>query len=262
VSSERYLETKHAVVTGGGRGIGAAIAAELARLGANLTLMGRDRAKLLETAARLASEHGVRAEAVRCDVADEQAVAGAFGEAAKDLGPVHVLVNNAGIAEAALLQDTGRELWDRAFAVNVTGAFLCIKRVLPAMLKVRAGRIVNIASTAALRGVPHVGAYAASKHALVGLTRTLALETAKHGITVNAVCPGYTETDMAEQAAKNLQQSLGVTPEKAREMILRTIPRGTLIQPAEVASAVGWLCSPGAAAVTGQAIVVAGGEGV
>ncbi len=256
------LDARHAVVTGGGRGIGAAIAAELARLGANVTIMGRDRAKLLETAAQVAQAHHVRVEAVRCDVADEQEVAGAFGEAAKDLGPIHILVNNAGIAEAARVEDTSREQWDRAFAVNATGAFLCIRRVLPAMLKARAGRIVSIASTAALRGVPHAGAYAASKHALLGLTRTLALETAKHGITVNAVCPGYTETDMADQAARNLQQSLGVTPEKGREMILRTIPRGSLIQPSEVASAVGWLCSPGAAAVTGQAIVVAGGEGV
>jgi NAD(P)-dependent dehydrogenase (short-subunit alcohol dehydrogenase family) len=254
------LHDQHAIVTGGGRGIGAAIAGELARLGARVTIMGRDRARLDATAERLSTAHGVRVRAVRCDVADPHAIAGAFGEARGELGEVTILVNNAGIAEAAPLVETTRELWDRHFAVNVTGALLCAQQVLPPMLARRAGRIVNVASTAGLRGVPHAGAYSASKHALIGLTRTLALETAKHGVTVNAVCPGYTDTGMAQVAIANLVRHRGKTPEEAREAIVRTVPRGSLIRPEEVAATVAWLCTPAASAVTGQAIVIAGGD--
>ncbi|HET7186885.1 MAG TPA: SDR family NAD(P)-dependent oxidoreductase, partial [Gemmatimonadaceae bacterium] len=145
-------------------------------------------------------------------------------------------------------------------AVNLTGTFLCTGAVLPDMLDRRWGRVVNIASTAGLRGYKTMTAYSASKHGVVGFTRSLALETAKHGVTVNAVCPGYTDTDMSDRAITNLVQALGVSPEEAKAMLVRGIPRGRLTTPAEVASAVAWRCSPDAAAVTGIAMPIAGGE--
>ena len=260
MSEFRYLAGKHAVVTGGGRGIGAAVAEELARLGAELSLLGRDAARLEAHADELRARHGVRAEAFACDVADEASVREAFARVRDALGEAHVLVNNAGQAAAASLVDTTREVWDRMLAVNLTGTYLCTREVLPAMTEARWGRIVNVASTAGLRGYPKTAAYTAAKHGVVGLTRALALETAKLGITVNAVCPAYTDTDMARAAVDNLVRGLGKSEDEARQMITRVIPRGSLIRPEEVASAVGWLCSPAASGVTGQALAVAGGE--
>jgi NAD(P)-dependent dehydrogenase (short-subunit alcohol dehydrogenase family) len=260
LSGSRYLEGKHAIVTGGGRGIGAAVAEELARLGASLTLMGRDLDRLTAHAAHLAEAFGVRSAALVCDVADEASVERAFGEARARLGDAYVLVNNAGQAESAAFAEAPRELWDRMLAVNLTGTYLCTRQVLPAMLEARGGRIVNVASTAGLRGYPKTAAYCAAKHGVIGLTRALALETAKAGVTVNAVCPGYTDTDMAQRAVDGLVTALGKSPDEARKMITRVNPLGRLIEPAEVANTVAWLCSPGAAAVTGQSIAVAGGE--
>jgi NAD(P)-dependent dehydrogenase (short-subunit alcohol dehydrogenase family) len=222
--------------------------------------MGRDRTTLAPVAEALAAEHGIRAHVVRCDVSNEQSVGGAFREARREMGEPFVLVNNAGISEAAMVKDTTRELWDRVLAVNTTGAFLCIQQVLSGMLAARAGRIVNIASVAGLKAYRGVAAYITSKHALVGLTRALALETARDGLTVNAVCPGYTRTDMASVGVDNLVKNFGMTPEQALERIVNTMPRGRLVEPAEVAHAVAFLCSPEAAAITGQSIVVAGGE--
>jgi NAD(P)-dependent dehydrogenase (short-subunit alcohol dehydrogenase family) len=259
-SNEAFLAGHHAVVTGGGRGIGAAIAAELARLGARLTLIGRTPAQLEERAKALGAEFGVETAAVLCDVARAESVSDAFDLARRRFGDPYVLVNNAGQAGGAPFLETSRELWDRMLAINLTAPFLCAREVLPAMIAARAGRIVNIASTAGLKAYTNTAAYCVSKHGVVGLTRALALETAKLGITVNAVCPGYTETDMAQIAVDNLVTALGKTREEARQMVVRVLPRGAMIQPAEVANAVGWLCSPGASAITGQAIVVAGGE--
>lgn len=256
----RHLAGRHAVVTGGGRGIGAAIAEELARLGADLTLMGRDVAAVERHAAAVAERFAVRATAVRCDVSDDASVERAFADSRDRLGDAYALVNNAGQAEGARFDRTTRATWDRLLAVNLTGTFLCTQQALPAMVAARAGRVVNVASVAALKGVKHGAAYCASKHGVLGLTRALAMETAKLGVTVNAVCPGYTDTDMAAAAVTTLVGALGTTPDEARAMITRTSPRGTLVAPREVANAVGWLLSPDAGAVTGQAIVVAGGE--
>ena len=256
----RYLAGRHAVVTGGGRGIGAAIAEELARLGADLTLMGRDAGVVEQHAASVAGRFGVRATSVRCDVADEASVSVAFAIARERLGDPSVLVNNAGQAESARFGDTTSAQWERMLAVNLTGTFLCTQQALPAMLAARAGRVVNVASVAGLRGYKTMTAYCAAKHGVVGLTRALALETAKHGVTVNAVCPGYTDTAMADAAIRNISESLGKTRDEARAMLERLNPRGTLIEPREVANAVAWLLSPDAGAITGQAIVVAGGE--
>ncbi|MBA2628343.1 MAG: SDR family oxidoreductase [Gemmatimonadales bacterium] len=260
INRGRYLDGRHAIVTGGGRGIGQAVADALASLGARVTLMGRDVPNVERHAALLRSEHGTDAFAVGCDVTDAESVSAAFGAARTRFGDAHVLVNNAGQAESATFADTTVEMWNRMLAVNLTGQYLCIQEVLPAMLRAKSGRIVNLASTAGLKGYNRVAAYCASKHGVIGLTRALAIETAKHGITVNAVCPGYTDTDMAGLAVKNVMSAFGKDEQEARAMVVRTIPRGSMIQPDEVAHAVAWLCSPDAAAITGQAIAVAGGE--
>jgi NAD(P)-dependent dehydrogenase (short-subunit alcohol dehydrogenase family) len=259
MSAERVLAGRHAVVTGGGRGIGAAIATALARMGADLTLMGRDEGRLKAHGAALALAHGVHVTLARCDVADAASVAAAFAESRAERGEPYILVNNAGQAAAGRLVETSRALWDRLLAVNLTGPFLCMQQVLPGMLEARAGRIVNVGSVSSLRGYQNVAAYTASKHGLIGLTRAAAAETAKRGITVNAVCPAFTDTEMAQIAVDNLQQA-GRTQDEAMKMLLRVIPRGTLITPDEVAATVAWLCAPEAAAISGQAILLAGGE--
>ncbi|MFN2563412.1 MAG: SDR family NAD(P)-dependent oxidoreductase [Gemmatimonadaceae bacterium] len=259
-ADEPYLHGRHAVVTGGGRGIGAAIAIELARLGARLTLMGRDVVALSRQAKAVSRDFATEATAVSCDVSDAAAVTEAFATARDRLGDAYILVNNAGQAESAPFTETSPELWDRMLAVNLTGAYLCTREVLPAMLAASDGRIVNVASTAGLRGYSRMAAYCAAKHGLIGLTRALAAETAKRSVTVNAVCPGYTDTDMAARGVANLVAARGITPEEALQMLTRANPIGRLTRPVEVASAVGWLCSPDAAAMTGQSIAVAGGE--
>lgn len=257
--NDRYLTGHHAVVTGAGRGIGAAVAMELGRLGAAVTLMGRDQARLDAQAEAVTKAHGAETAAVCCDVSSPGSIADAFRVARETLGTAYVLVNNAGQAESARLVETSRSLWDRMLAVNLTGPFLCMQQVLPAMLQAKAGRVVNVASMSGLKAYQTIAAYVASKHGLVGLTKAAALETAKEGVTVNAVCPGYTDTDMARNAVEALMKS-GRTQDEARAMIVRTIPRRTLIRPEEVAAVVGFLCSPNAAAVTGQAIPISGGE--
>ena len=249
------LAGRHAVVTGGGRGIGAAIAKRLSGLGATVTVMGRNLERLEQTAAALP-----RAMAVPCDVTDEAAVGRAFAQAVARNGDLHILVNNAGAALSAPLAKTTLEQFRAMIEVNLTGAFLCCRAVLPAMAAAGTGRIVNIASTAGLKGGAYISAYCAAKHGLVGLTRALAIETAGQGITVNAVCPGYTETDMARQAIATIVEKTGRSAAEARAELVKTNPQGRLVQPEEVAATVAFLCLPGAGSITGQAVVLAGGE--
>ena len=254
-ASAQALAGWHAVVTGGGRGIGAAIATALAAAGARLTLMGRTLGPLQEKAAALPA-----AQAMACDVTDEPAVAAAFAQASEAFGPVAILINNAGGAASAPLGRTSLALLREMLDVNLVSAFLCSRAVLPDMLAASFGRIVNVASIAGLKGAPYISAYAAAKHAVVGLTRALAMETAAKGITVNAVCPGYTDTDLVRRTIANIVEKTGRSDAEAAAALVGTNPQGRLIRPDEVASTVLWLCAPGAEAITGQAIAIAGGE--
>jgi 3-hydroxybutyrate dehydrogenase len=252
----RPLAGRHALVTGAGRGIGAAIVQRLADEGARVTLVARSERQLQTTAAPL----GEAAQWVVADMTDPHAVSRAFESAAESFGPVDILINNAGKAQSAPLQRTSEELWQSLIAVNLTGAYHGIRAVLPSMLERKFGRIVNIASVAGLKGYPYIAAYCASKHGVIGLTRALALEVAQRNITVNAVCPGYTETDIVRDAVANIQKVTGRSAEEAREALTRTNPQGRLIQPMEIAQTVLWLCLPGSESVNGQSVAVAGGE--
>ena len=254
------LRGQHAVVTGASRGIGAAIAAALARRGADVTLMARSEASLADQVARLQEARSGRAQAVPIDVTDEARVVASFAKAVEGFGQVQILVNNAGIAEAAPFGKTDRAFWQRLIDVDLTGPYLCIRQVLGPMVKAGRGRIVNVASTAGHTGYPYVAAYCAAKHGLIGLTRSLAREIARSGVTVNAVCPGYTETDIVATTIANIVNKTGRTREQAIQELVAHNPQGRLIKPEEVAETVGWLCLPAAASINGQSIMVDGGE--
>jgi NAD(P)-dependent dehydrogenase (short-subunit alcohol dehydrogenase family) len=250
------LQGRHALVTGAARGIGAAIARMLVEQGARVTLLGRKRETLSALAAELPGEHGF----VVADVAVEAQVQAAFAQARAARGPVTILVNNAGQAESAPFAKTSLALWQQMLDVNLTGTFLCTQAALPDMLAAGGGRIVNIASTAAQKGYAYVSAYAAAKHGVLGLTRSLALELARRGITVNAVCPGYTETDILRESIANVVAKTGRSEAQARAEFAAGNPQQRIVRPREVADAVRWLCGEGASAITGQAISVSGGE--
>jgi NAD(P)-dependent dehydrogenase (short-subunit alcohol dehydrogenase family) len=257
MTSARPLDGRHAVVTGAGRGIGAAIAAALAAHGARVTLLGRTQESLQQSLAALAGgPHGMAV----VDVADAAQVAAAFAQARTERGAVTILVNNAGQAESAPFARTSLELWSRMLAVNLTGTFLCTQAALPDMAQAGFGRIVNIASTAGQKGYAYVTAYAAAKHGVIGLTRSLALELARSGITVNAVCPGYTDTELLRASVGRVVARTGRSLDEALAHFAAGNPQQRLVQPEEVADAVRWLCSDAAAAITGQSISVSGGE--
>ncbi len=243
---------QHAVVTGGGSGIGAAIAKAMTEAGARVTLLGRNAERLRNKAQELGIESQVT------DVTDRGQVATEFAAAAEQNGTVTILVNNAGAAEAMPFGKMDDALWDSLIAVNLTGVYNCTKAAIGAMADAGSGRVVNIASTAALTGYAYVSAYCAAKHGVVGLTRALALEYASKCVTVNAVCPGYTNTEMIEKALDKIVAATGRSRDEALAEMVKVNPQRRLIEPEEVAATVMWICQQ--ESITGQAIAVAGGE--
>ena len=252
------LRGKGAVITGGGRGIGAVAARLLAEAGATVVLAARSREQLDATAEELRAA-GHRAFPVPCDVADPGQVAALAAAAVEHCGTVDVLVNNAGFAHSAPLKAITLEEWNRIFAVNVTGTFLCAQAFLPGMLERGWGRIVNVASIAGKMGAPYISAYAATKHAVVGFTRALGAEVAARGVTVNAVCPGYVDTEMTTESVARIVKKTGIAAEQALDYMRRTSPQNRLFTAEEVAWLIASLCDPRAGGVNAQAIVLDGG---
>ncbi len=275
--SRLELAGRTAVVTGAGRGIGRAVARSLAEAGAAVVLAARTGREIEAVAAEISGE-GHQALAVRCDVTDPASVerlaeeASRLAEDASRLadgeslpadgagGTVDILVNNAGAAHSAPVHKTELEDWNRMLAVNATGTFLCTRALLPGMMERGWGRIVNVASVAGLTGARYIAAYAASKHAVIGLTRCTAAETAARRVTVNAVCPGYVDTPMTTESLRRIAEKTGRSAEEALQAILAGTPQKRLIQPAEVAHAVLSLCHEEARGINGGSIVIDGGE--
>jgi NAD(P)-dependent dehydrogenase (short-subunit alcohol dehydrogenase family) len=249
------LAGRHALVTGGGTGIGAAIALALAQAGAAVTICGRRLAELKKSAARHNNIHAHVA-----DVTDEPSLQRLYRDAQGERGAFGIVVANAGAAESAPAEKVSRALWDATIAVDLTGAFLSVQPALTGMRERRWGRIVFIASTAGLKGYAYVAPYVAAKHGVIGLARALAIETAEAGITVNAVCPGFTETPMLERAVDRIVAATKRGATQTRNALAANNPQARFITPKEVADTIMWLCAGDSEAITGQAISVSGGE--
>ena len=249
------ISAKHALVTGGGSGVGRAIALALAEAGINVTICGRREAEL----AKVAGESG-RIFGIAADVTNEASMASLYHAAEAARGPFDIVIANAGMAGSTPANKTTLADWQKTLDVNLTGAFLTVKPALAGMAARKTGRIIFIASTAGLKGYAYVAPYVAAKHGVVGLMRALAAETAKSGVTVNAVCPGFVETDMLEESIQRIIEKTGRSAGEARASLVSTNPQGRFIQPQEVAAAVLWLCGDAAASITGQAISISGGE--
>ncbi len=249
-----FLAGKTALVTGGGRGIGRAIATRLAKEGARVVVTGRTEAEIDETAKALSGF------AIRVDLADRADLDRAILRIHKEIGRVHVLVNNAGVAVSEPFHRTTDALWDQAFEVNVRSAFALTRALLPAMIEAKDGRIVNVASSAGRVGCAYTVAYCAAKHALVGMTRALAVEIARTGVTVNAVCPGWVETRMVDEAVERITRKTGRPEGDARAALAAMSPQNRLIEAEEVAHLVALLVAPEARGIHGQAIPIDGGQ--
>ncbi|WP_420432430.1 SDR family NAD(P)-dependent oxidoreductase [Hyphobacterium sp.] len=249
-----HLDGKIAVITGGGTGIGLAIAKRLAADGASCVIMGRNLNRLKEKASGIDG-----ARAVRCDVTDPSSVDAAFADARRD-GPVSILVNNAGIASSAPFHRMSEEDFLRIQDVNVTGVFRCTRAVTDDLRGADFARVINISSIAGLSGGPYITHYCASKHAVIGMTRALASEWAKTNATVNAICPGYVRTEMAENAIRTIIDKTGANRDQAIAELAKSNPQGRLLEVEEVAEIAGWLCHPDSRGVNGQAIALNGGH--
>jgi NAD(P)-dependent dehydrogenase (short-subunit alcohol dehydrogenase family) len=257
-TARRGLEGTRAVVTGGAGGIGFAIARRLDSMGVTVTLVGRGLPNLQRALREL--DRGRPHGAIACDVGDSDAVTAAFETLARQGRSPQILINNAGMATSAKFADLSDPVWNDTLRVNLTGTFHCTRAALPGLMALPFGRIVNIASTAGLIGYPHVAAYCAAKHGVIGLTRALATELARTQITVNAVCPGYTDTGMVDEAIAAIVRGAGRSESDAREALLRRNPQRRLVMPDEVAATVAWLCLPESQSINGQAISLSGGE--
>ncbi len=252
-----FWPNAHAFVTGAGSGIGAAAAIALAKAGVRVSIAGRRIEALKATAASLGDRVGA---VVAIDVTDAAAVAKGVAQIEANAGPIDILVNNAGKAGSAPFDKTDAALWADMLASNLSSVFLVTHAVLPGMAQRGRGRVINVASTAGLTGYAYVSAYVAAKHGVVGLTRSLALEYARRGVTVNAVCPGYTDTPLVANAAANIVAKTGRSEEEARAALAKVNPMQRLVTPEEVAHTILWLASSGASSINGQAVAVAGGE--
>ena len=257
-NSKAALKGKHALVTGASRGIGFSIAQALLQQGAKVTIAARNQSSLEQATEQLSAFGDVFS--VVMDATKADSIAQAVGQAQAHFGAIAILVNNAGQAQSAPFLRTDLAQFDAMFDVNVRSVFMCSQAVLPKMLENSWGRIVNIASTAGLKGYSYVSSYCAAKHAVIGLTRSLAMEVASKGVTINAICPGYTETELVRDAISNIMRKTGRTEEQARAELSASNPQGKLIQPEQVASAVAYLCLPASSGINGQAIAIDGGE--
>lgn len=254
------LQNRTAFITGGGRGIGRAIAFAFAREGAKVAVVARTAAEVSRVAREVQDECGVQTFATECDVTSKESIERAFRSAVEHLkSEIDILVNNAGIAESALFIRTTDELWQRHLDTNLSGTFYCARVALPSMIESGWGRIINVASIAGKTGAPYIAAYAASKHGVLGLTRSLALEIADKGITVNAICPGWVDTDMTMRGIENITAKTGRSSEEALDAIKSMSPQNRLITPEEVAALSVLLASEEGRGITGQAINVDGG---